>query len=163
MKTDIGLEYVGFWARTVAAFVDWLILLIITMPLTYLFYGRIWNVTGHYFKGPMDVLINWVLPAVITLWLWSSIQATPGKLAMGARIVDARTGEAPSMGQFVLRYVGYFLAVLPLGLGIFWVGLDSRKQGWHDKLDGTVVVKPQYSNRVSFANTSIQARNEPSM
>jgi len=35
----------------------------------------------------------------------------------------------------------YFLSGLPLLLGIFWIAFDGRKQGWHDKLAGTVVVR----------------------
>jgi uncharacterized RDD family membrane protein YckC len=31
--------------------------------------------------------------------------------------------------------------MLPLCLGIFWVGWDKRKQGWHDKIAGTLVIK----------------------
>jgi uncharacterized RDD family membrane protein YckC len=40
-----------------------------------------------------------------------------------------------------LRYAGYFVALLPVGLGILWVAFDARKQGWHDKLAKTVVVR----------------------
>lgn len=39
------------------------------------------------------------------------------------------------------RYLGYFVSMLFLGLGCIWVAFDSRKQGWHDKLAGTVVVR----------------------
>ncbi len=59
---------------------------------------------------------------------------------MAAEIVDAATGGKPSSRQLVLRYVGYYVSTVPLFLGLIWVGLDSRKQGWHDKLAGTVVV-----------------------
>ncbi|MEO8407836.1 MAG: RDD family protein, partial [Oxalobacteraceae bacterium] len=38
---------------------------------------------------------------------------------------------------------GYFVSALPFCLGLIWVGLDKRKQGWHDKLAGTVVVRPK--------------------
>jgi len=33
--------------------------------------------------------------------------------------------------------------MLPLFLGIVWVAFDRRKQGWHEKLAGTVVVRPK--------------------
>ncbi len=39
------------------------------------------------------------------------------------------------------RYFGYYVSILPLMLGIIWVGIDKRKQGWHDKLAGTVVIR----------------------
>jgi uncharacterized RDD family membrane protein YckC len=89
----------------------------------------------------MDFLLSWVFPAVAVILFWVKKQATPGKMAISAKIVDARTGNIPSVGQFIGRYLSYSLAVLPLCLGIIWVAFDSRKQGWHDKLAGTVVVR----------------------
>ena len=75
----------------------------------------------------------------IILWIYKS--ATPGKMLTGLIIVDAKTGEKPSIGQFIVRYLGYYVSIIPLSLGIIWVGIDKRKQGWHDKLAGTVVIK----------------------
>jgi uncharacterized RDD family membrane protein YckC len=62
-------------------------------------------------------------------------------MAIRARIVDARTGQAPTTRQDLIRYFGYLLSVMPLGLGYLWVAFDPRKQGFHDKLAGTVVVR----------------------
>ena len=39
-----------------------------------------------------------------------------------------------------LRWIGYMLSSLPLNLGFLWVAFDARKQGFHDKLAGTVVI-----------------------
>jgi len=71
-------------------------------------------------------------------------QATPGKMAIGARVVDATTGQAPSTRQLVIRYLGYYVSTIPLMLGLIWVAFDPRKQGWHDKLAGTVVVRSKH-------------------
>ena len=78
--------------------------------------------------------------------LWIKLGTTPGKMAIGAVIVDARTGAPASGGQCVVRYIGYFVSTLPLLLGFIWVGFDSRKQGWHDKMAGTVVVRRKGGN-----------------
>jgi uncharacterized RDD family membrane protein YckC len=93
------------------------------------------------FRGVGDLVINWVLPAVAVIAFWIYRQATPGKIVIGARIVDARTGEPPSTGQLIGRYLGYYVSMLPLCLGLLWVAFDARKQGWHDKLASTVVVR----------------------
>jgi len=66
-------------------------------------------------------------------------------MAISAKIVDAKTGEQPSTAQFIGRYFAYFISVLPLCLGMVWVAFDMRKQGWHDKLAGTVVVRKNNS------------------
>ena len=55
--------------------------------------------------------------------------------------MDADTGQALSKPQALGRYLAYYLAILPLMLGIVWVAFDRRKQGWHDKLAGTVVLR----------------------
>jgi uncharacterized RDD family membrane protein YckC len=41
----------------------------------------------------------------------------------------------------IIRYVGLILAFLCLLIGIIWVAFDANKQGWHDKIAGTYVVK----------------------
>ena len=76
---------------------------------------------------------------IIGFWMWKS--ATPGKMLVSALIVDAKTLGMPSAGQFVVRYVGYIVSSLLFGLGFLWVAFDRRKQGWHDKMAGTVVIK----------------------
>ena len=144
------LEYVGFWLRVLAALIDTVMLVILTLPLTYFAYGQLTTPGARMTPGPMDVLINWVLPAVVVLWLWNRLQATPGKLAISARIVDADTGNAPTMTQFVIRYLGYFVSTIPLCLGLLWVAFDRRKQGWHDKMANTVVVRPARKNGARF-------------
>jgi uncharacterized RDD family membrane protein YckC len=83
---------------------------------------------------------------VLLFWIYR--QATPGKIAIGARIVDAESGANPSARQLVGRYLGYYVSIVPLMLGIFWVAFDPRKQGWHDKLAGTVVVRPKHRGPV---------------
>jgi len=100
----------------------------------------------------MDFIMSWVFPPVAVIFFWVAKQATPGKMAILAKIVDAKTGSAPTIGQFIGRYFAYFLAGLPLGFGIIWVAFDGRKQGWHDKLAGTVVVrqKTRQPKPVSF-------------
>jgi uncharacterized RDD family membrane protein YckC len=62
-------------------------------------------------------------------------------MMLNLRIADAETGGTPTTGQFLGRYLGYYVAAIPLFLGIIWVGIDKRKQGWHDKLAGTVVIR----------------------
>jgi uncharacterized RDD family membrane protein YckC len=143
MNADGDLEYVGFWARVGAALIDTVLMLVIVIPLLHWFYGEAYWDTGRtgWVAGPADLLVSWVFPAAATVLFWLYRAATPGKMAIGARVVDARTGQPPSFNQSVLRYLGYFVSTFPLCLGLIWVGFDARKQGWHDKIAGTVVVR----------------------
>jgi len=135
------LEYVGFWPRVGAALIDTLLLLVILGPVVHMIYGPSYWVSDSIIQGPADFLVSWVLPAVVVVVFWIARQATPGKMAIGAKIVDASSGSAASPGQLVGRYLGYYVSILPLFAGIVWVAFDERKQGWHDKLAGTVVVR----------------------
>jgi uncharacterized RDD family membrane protein YckC len=137
------VEYVGFWARVGAAIIDSILILLVTFPLLLAFYGWAYFDTDQssVIAGPADVLISWVLPIAATVAFWLYRQATPGKMAIGARVVDAETGATLSIGQAIGRYVGYLVSTIPLGLGLLWVAFDRRKQGWHDKLARTVVVR----------------------
>jgi uncharacterized RDD family membrane protein YckC len=137
------LEYVGFWLRVGAAMIDTVLLLVICVPLVTLVYGRTYWTSDAFLQGPVDFLINWLLPAIAVVIFWTYRQATPGKIAIAARIVDAGTGGKPSTRQLIVRYLGYYVSMLPLMAGIVWVAFDPRKQGWHDKLARTVVVRPR--------------------
>lgn len=134
-------EYVGFWTRFGATLVDTILILLITSPLVTAIYGTDYWISGGMVMGWMDFLISWVFPFVAVILFWHLKQATPGKMAMRARVVSAKTGQAPSLGQCIGRYFAYILSTLPLGLGFIWVAIDDRKQGWHDKLAGTLVVR----------------------
>ncbi len=113
----------------------------VTLPLLSIVYGSDYWLDPRLVKGPFDFLVSWILPAVVVLVFWTTKGATPGKMAIAAQVVDARTGARPSIGQLIGRYFGYILSALPFCLGFVWVGWDSKKQGWHDKLSGTVVVR----------------------
>lgn len=136
-----SLDYAGFWARFGASIIDTIVLVTITWPILMAFYGESYLESEDIMQGPMDFMISWVAPMVVTIAFWIAKQATPGKMALRMRIVDARSGQAPSAGQCIGRYLAYIISILPLGLGLLWVAFDSRKQGWHDKLAGTVVVR----------------------
>jgi uncharacterized RDD family membrane protein YckC len=138
-----AVEYAGFWARVGASLIDTLLVLLVIVPLLAAVYGWSFFLDADkgLIAGPADFLISWVLPAIAVIVFWLTKQATPGKMAIKARVVDAATGGPLTVGQSLLRYLGYFVSTVPLCLGLIWVGIDSKKQGWHDKIAGTVVVR----------------------
>jgi len=135
--------YAGFWVRVGAAIIDILLIVMLTIPLLVAIYGWAYfdaDKTG-FIVGPADFILSWVVPAIAVIVFWTYKQATPGKTVLSLRIVDATTGNPPSTGQCVGRYLAYYVSIIPLGLGLIWVAFDKRKQGWHDKLAGTVVIR----------------------
>ena len=147
MDQDADIDYVGFWARVGAAILDTIMLLVVSVPLLRLVYALSdWEQQAH-IASRVEFAISYVLPVVLVIALWLWLSSTPGKMLIGAVIVDARTGGKPSLLQFVIRYLGYYVSIIPLGLGLIWVGIDPRKQGWHDKMAGTLVIRKNSSMR----------------
>ncbi len=146
-QNSSDLEYAGFWIRVGAALIDSILLLLIITPLLIKFYGWTYFSANSDFnsyvlvKGPSDFVISYLVPAVLSIAFWMTKQATPGKMLLNLKIVDAKTGNPLTLGQSIGRYLGYYVSIIPFCLGLIWVGIDSKKQGWHDKLAGTVVVR----------------------
>jgi uncharacterized RDD family membrane protein YckC len=57
------------------------------------------------------------------------------------RVVDANTGAPIGFGKAALRALGLYISFLVCFIGVIWVAFDARKQGWMDKIGGTVVVR----------------------
>ncbi len=145
---DNEYEYAGFWIRVWASLIDLLLLFMITIPLTMIIYeNSVWESEAT-ILGPADFLINYTLPFIATALFWFYKSATPGKMALNIKIVNAYDGGKLSVGQIIGRYFAYLPAMLVLFIGIIWVAFDKRKQGWHDKLAGTVVIRKKKNNSV---------------
>lgn len=143
-------EYAGFWIRISALLVDLIVIAIVCWVPLMLIYGNEYWVSEKAVKGFWDVIFNYIIPFAATIWFWLKFMGTPGKMAFNLKIVDAKTGEKMSVGQSIGRYFAYIPSMLPLCLGCIWVGIDNRKQGWHDKLAGTVVIRDLQKEQVKF-------------
>ncbi len=131
----------GFGRRFLATIIDWLIVLVVTVPLIAAIYGREYGrLAREGYAGFWDFVIQALLPALAVILFWRYQGATPGKMAVGAKIVDAGSGARPTTARLVVRFIAYLVSALPLFLGFCWIAFDRRKQGWHDKIAGTVVI-----------------------
>ena len=77
-------------------------------------YGGAYWTSMDLIQGPADFLITWVAPAIAVIIFWMYRQATPGKMVINAKIVDAKTGGKPSTGQLIGRYLAYYVSTIPL-------------------------------------------------
>ena len=142
-------EYVcaGFWIRSLAALIDILLLtMILAVPLTYI-YGMNYWIDTSLFKGYWYVVLSFVVPVILTLWLWLMFKATPGKMLLGLEIVDAKTGGKMSLKQAIVRYFAYILSSVFVMLGFVWIAFDKQKQAWHDRLANSVVIYKSNNDR----------------
>ncbi len=132
-------EYGGFWQRFCALLLDAFILGIahfIVMRMLSPAAG------GHF-------VMAWRKARFIMLpvhWAYGVFfvglnGATPGKIALGLKVVDAQ-GNVPGLVRALLREVpGKIISAVVLGLGFFWVAFDAEKRGWHDMIAGTHVIR----------------------
>jgi len=134
-------RYVGFWMRVFASIIDSLILVVFIGVIAFAIYGMQYVRLSSEGKTLMfDLLVQGLLPALAVIVFWRYRGATPGKMLISAKIVDAETLGTPSTGQLIGRYFAYIVSCIFM-LGFIWIAFDRRKQGWHDKLAGTVVIQ----------------------
>ena len=140
----VNQHYAGFWRRTLAVLLDTLIIFVLGI-----IEGAIlpandgFSYAGRYisFSFSNNLVCGGLSSLPYTILFWALYGATPGKMILGLRIVQARTlGRVGLLGS-VLRYLAYSVSGIVLMLGFIWAAFDRRKQGWHDKIAGTVVIR----------------------
>jgi uncharacterized RDD family membrane protein YckC len=117
----------GFWQRFGAAFVDGILLSIVSVPLE----------AG--LKGAGYGLAVLAGIAYYTYFEGESGQ-TLGKRALSIRVVDINGGGPIGYSRAFIRYIGRIVSAIPLLLGYFWMLWDPQKQTWHDKFANSVVI-----------------------
>jgi len=136
------VRYGGFWIRVAAYIIDAIILGII--------YAIIATALGVNFSDPNVAqngryqgasALNLVIAFIYFAGLWTVMGGSLGQRILGMRIVDANSGAPIGFGKAALRALGLYISFLVCFIGVIWVAFDARKQGWMDKIGGTVVVR----------------------
>jgi uncharacterized RDD family membrane protein YckC len=137
---EFALEYAGFWIRLGAATIDFIILLLILYLVFYAASKSIVFAIPSWLFIPVLDFIFWLIQIAyfVTFWTWRG--QTPGKMITGIKII--RTDSSPVTWKCAfLRYLGCIVSTIILFIGFIWIAFDSRKQGLHDKIADTYVVK----------------------
>jgi len=115
------LEYVGFWARAGASLIDVILQLVIVIPLTFVIYGRLrfMSPVGSFLMGPVDVFVNYILPAVVVIAMWVRFGATPGKMALSAKVGGCGHRRAAHHTCQLAPICGLLSVGDPVRLGVF--------------------------------------------
>jgi uncharacterized RDD family membrane protein YckC len=140
-------EYAGFWLRLAASLIDGLLIIAVFFPLFFGigFFGAL-SRRFNYVEPDFGLAMLGNAPAIILQWLYyallesSSKQATIGKMAIGLKVTDL-DGNRLSFGRATGRYFGRLLSGLILNIGFLLIAFNAKKQGLHDILAGTLVVK----------------------
>src|SRR5262245_50233881 len=132
-------SYGGFWIRVVAYVIDGILVGVVGAIVDVIF--RV-NPNDPQSAGyTAATSLNILIGAAYFIGFWSAWAATPGQRLLKLRIVDANTGQPITVAKAVLRYIGLIVSFLVCFIGVIWVAFDSRKQGWMDKIAGTVVLQ----------------------
>ena len=144
--------YGGFWIRFVAIVIDGIIIAIpiivvaVIVGATIGFTSASQNATTQQTNAAANgatgivQLLAIVIQAGYFIYFWSRGQ-TLGMRLFRLRVVDANTYQPISVGKAVVRFIGYYISALVCYIGLIWAAFDGRKQGWHDKIAGTVVLQ----------------------
>lgn len=141
--------YAGFWKRAAAYLVDGFLLAIITtvistvtglamLPLV--MSDRVTDPIPIFVLQAVSYLVQIVVMAGYFAWFHASPQqATPGKMAVGIKVVD-RQGAPISFWRAIGRFFATFVSTLLLMAGYLMAAFTGRKQALHDLICGTLVV-----------------------
>ena len=109
----------GFWERMAAGFLDFVLVGVIGALV-----HPIWPLIAlAYFTG---------------MWAWKG--TTIGGIVLGLKVVRP-DGRPASFLVSLVRALAAAFSMIVLFLGFLWIAWDAEKQGWHDKIAGTVVLK----------------------
>ena len=126
-------DKVGFLTRVVAFIVDAIAVGIATTILNALAFGG---------DAVRSQALGTLLGLLYYVYFWSG---AGGGQTLGMKVLNIKVvrtdGAALTVTGAILRYVGLVISFFVVFIGVIWVAFDAQKQGWHDKMAGTYVVR----------------------
>ena len=138
-------QFGGFWIRVGAYFIDLVVLIIPVLLISFLFRAvtpagdEMEKAIVDFMDSILSLIVWWIYFAVLHSSKW---QASVGKKAVGLKVVD-ENGNRISFGRATGRYFAEILSALILCIGYMMVGWTQKKQGLHDMIAGTYVIKTE--------------------
>jgi uncharacterized RDD family membrane protein YckC len=127
-------EKAGWGTRALAILIDSIGIGIIAGAVSSILGG---DPTSRQYQG-LSILFQ----AAYFTYFWSAAGKgqTLGSRALNIRVVKTDGSYLDYPGAF-LRYIGFVISGAVFLIGLIWAAFDAQKQGWHDKIAGTYVVK----------------------
>jgi len=128
--TDKG----GFWIRTLASIIDAIVL------------GIVGSILGGFVNpdpaSPTRIAFDLLIVLLYFLYFWSAQGGgqTPGMRPFNLKVVRT-DGSSLTIAQALIRDISLAISILCIFIGVIWVAFDANKQGWHDRIAGTYVVR----------------------
>ena len=157
---NVSPRYAGFWIRFLAFVLDSIVLFVgLSIPFYFFFddpmatfdlNASMAEQTATLLVAGKQLLVKGGIYLAIYVFCWMKFLGTPGKLILNTQIVDAKTLGPLTLGQSLIRYLGYFVSTFVFLLGFIWVVIDPKKRGFHDLMAGSVVIyKPTPNTKVA--------------
>lgn len=144
----------GFWRRLPAFLIDTILLQILKVIILFPLKANlgidetsfasiediIQDFESFVIYGFFSIIVYVIISGFYFTLFYGSTGQSIGKKIMGLKVVSA-AGGAMTYKKAFIRYIGYLISEIPLFLGFIWIAFDKDKQGWHDKIAKTYVVK----------------------
>jgi uncharacterized RDD family membrane protein YckC len=125
-----------FFQRVGAAVIDVILVMMLYGMTLRPFFEHVSVSFDHHGGGPVNMFL--LLAYLAIMWNWK--QTTVGMIVFRLKIFRTDNSKF-TLGVAVIRALGLLLSIVPLGLGFIWIAWDEQKQGWHDKIAGTMVCR----------------------
>lgn len=135
-----GVKYAGFWRRVAAAIIDiimWYVAGQLIAVITIFGTDNKAIIIAIYYTG--SVIIGWLYFAIMES---TSNQATLGKMALSIFVTDS-AGNRISFARATGRHFAKFISTIIIFVGIIMIAFTDKKQGLHDRIAGTMVIKKE--------------------
>ena len=135
----------GFWIRVLAVFIDEVLIGVVRFFVVV-------AIVSNAADADISNAVIFVVVAIVSIIMhglyyvsfWTFKQATPGKIAIRAELIDVASGGKPALKQLIGRWLLFgvllWIPALPLWLLFLRVALSDRKRGYHDIVGKTMVV-----------------------
>lgn len=170
-------HYGGFWRRMAAFMIDKTIIYAFSFNVSLIVFlavglggdiisllrspaeeatARIGSLTS------LCVFLSVIIDMIYFTWFIGVSGQTPGKMLLRLRVVAA-SGEPVTTGTAFLRWTGTIISGLFFFLGFFWIAIDPKKQGWHDKIAMTFVVPVSRVSDSPASGNAAENNSSPAM
>jgi uncharacterized RDD family membrane protein YckC len=130
------MNYAGFWRRVGASIVDSILLTAIYNILIWFLWPDSWK-ANQIFLFATTMIFTWLYYSILES---SAKQGTLGKVVLGLKIVDY-DNQRISFTRATGRHFSKFISAIILMIGFIMVAFTAKKQGLHDMIAGTLVIK----------------------
>lgn len=148
-RSSVAPRYAGFWFRTLAAVVDGVLVQVATILLVFpLGFSMGASMADSASAAGIEAAagVMGFFVGLLMQWLWFTVaEASPWQASLGKKLLGLKVtnedGERISFAEANVRYWSKILSALLLCVGFLMVGFTARKQGLHDKIARTLVIR----------------------